>query len=98
MLKIRMQGTTQDIKWFMKMMKRDSRFITNEPSEPMPIKGTDRYKRVFVEVFRDEDDYRRTVALAGPQRKSWYTSSGRVFTGNPPQRDEQKSETKENEE
>ena len=81
MLKIRMQGTAQDIKWFTKMLKRDSRFITNEPSDTMPIKGTDKYKRVFIEIFRDEDDYRRTVALAGPKSESWYTGTGMVFAG-----------------
>ena len=81
MLKIRMQGTAQDIKWFTKMLKRDSRFITNNPSEPMPIKGTDKYKRVFIEIFRDDNDYRRTVALAGPKSNGWYTGSGMVFIG-----------------
>ena len=33
MLKIRMQGTAQDIKWFTKMLKRDSRFITEKQVE-----------------------------------------------------------------
>ena len=90
MLKIRMQGTAQDIKWFTKMLKRDSRFITNEPSDTMPIKGTDKYKRVFIEIFRDEDDYRRTVALAGPKSEGWYTGTGMVFAG--PRRNRMESE------
>ena len=52
MLKIRLQGTMNDIKWFLKILKRDRRFITNTPSDPMEIKGTVRYKRVFTEIFR----------------------------------------------
>ena len=43
MLKIRLQGTMNDIKWFLKILKRDRRFITNTPSDPMEIKGTVRY-------------------------------------------------------
>ena len=30
MLKIRLQGTTQDIKWFLKILKKDNRFIMNK--------------------------------------------------------------------
>ena len=39
MLKIRLQGTTKDLKWFLKMLARDKRFVANKPSEPMDIKG-----------------------------------------------------------
>ena len=81
MLKIRLQGSSQDIKWFLKILNRDSRFITNTPSDPMPIKGTEKYKRVFTEIFRDEDDYRRTRALAGPHKEHRYVGTGMVFVG-----------------
>ena len=79
MLKIRLQGTTQDIKWFLKILKRDRRFISNIPSDPLPIKGTIKYKRVFTEIFRDEDDYRRTSALAGPRNNVMRIAAGPVF-------------------
>lgn len=38
MLKIRLQGTTKDLKWFLKMLARDKRFVANKPSEPMDRK------------------------------------------------------------
>ncbi len=33
MLKVRLQGTTYDIKWFVKLLSRDERFMISEPSE-----------------------------------------------------------------
>ena len=58
MLKIRLQGTTKDIKWFLKILKKDNRFIANEPSDIMAIKGSKRYKRAYTELFRDLGDLR----------------------------------------
>ena len=63
MLKIRLQGTTKDIKWFLKMMQRDKRFVMNNPSDFMNIKGTVKYKRVFTEVFRSEDDMKKYAEM-----------------------------------
>jgi len=40
MLKIRLQGTTKDIRWFMKILSRDKRFVVNNPSEPIKIKSS----------------------------------------------------------
>ena len=56
MLKIRLQGTTNDIKWFLKILKRDKRFYMNTPSNPQEIKGTKKYKRVYTEVYRDGEE------------------------------------------
>ena len=50
MLKIRLQGTTKDLKWFLKMLARDKRFVAKKPSEPMDIKGSNKYKRVYTEI------------------------------------------------
>ena len=47
MLKIRIQGTTRDMKWFIRLLKQDTRFFMVEPSEPMNITGTKKYKRIF---------------------------------------------------
>ena len=82
MLKIRLQGTMNDIKWFLKILKRDRRFITNTPSDPMEIKGTVRYKGVFTEIFREEDDFRRTRGLAGPKEKRRYYGTGTIYKEN----------------
>ena len=80
MIKVRIQGTTNDIKWFLKILKRDKRFILNNPSDLMDIKGTGKYKRVYTEVFRDEADYQKTVKAAGPKKKNYYVGTGTVFT------------------
>ena len=79
MIKIRIQGTTNDIKWFLKILKRDKRFILNNPSELMDIKGTGKYKRVYTEVFRDEEDYHKTVKEAGPKKQNYYVGTGTIF-------------------
>lgn len=83
MLKIRLQGTTQDIKWFLKILKKDNRFIMNNPSDIMPIKGTKRYKRVYTELFRDLKDYRAFTSRTIDQEESevvrHYCGSSTVF-------------------
>ena len=40
MLKIRIQGKNRDIKWFIRLLKKDTRFFMIEPSPQMDIKGT----------------------------------------------------------
>ena len=54
MLKIRLQGNTKDIKWFLKMMQRDKRYVMNNPSEFMDIKGSNRNKRVYTQKWKGE--------------------------------------------
>ena len=43
MLKIRLQGTTNDIKWFKKILERDKRINVLDVSEPYANKGTKKY-------------------------------------------------------
>lgn len=50
MLKLRIMGTTNDIKWFKKVLERDKRFVLTEFSEPFVNKGTDRFFRVYAEI------------------------------------------------
>lgn len=45
MLKIRLQGTTNDIKWFKKILERDKRINVLDVSEPYANKGK---KSIFV--------------------------------------------------
>ena len=82
MLKIRLQGTTNDIKWFLKILKKDNRFIANDPSDIMPIKGSKRYKRAYTELFRDLGDFRsynRRPQKEEPKVLRHYYGSGTVF-------------------
>lgn len=52
MLKIRLMGTTKEIKWFRKILERCGQLDILEFSEPYANKGTNRYFRVYVEVER----------------------------------------------
>ncbi|MGL5437717.1 MAG: hypothetical protein ACRDBO_20430 [Lachnospiraceae bacterium] len=54
MLKIRLQGTTRDIKWFQKILERDKRIKVLEISEPFVNKGTKKYFRVYAEVEKEQ--------------------------------------------
>ena len=55
MLKIRLQGTTNDIKWFRKILERNNKIKLLHFSEPFANKGTKKYFRVYVEVEKNRD-------------------------------------------
>ncbi len=56
MLKIRLQGTKNDIRWFVRLLQRDKRFELNNVSTFFDNVGTDKYKRVYEEVSRKKTD------------------------------------------
>ena len=49
-LKIRLMGTKNDIKWFEKLLQRQPKVAVTEVSELYQNKGTNRYYRAYVEV------------------------------------------------
>ncbi len=49
-LKIRLMGTKNDIKWFKKVLKKQPKVAVTEFSELYQNKGTNRYYRAYVEV------------------------------------------------
>ena len=49
-LKIRLMGTKNDIKWFVKLLQRQPKVTVTEVSELYQNKGTNRYYRAYVEV------------------------------------------------
>ena len=49
-LKIRLMGTKNDIKWFERLLRRQHKVAVTEVSEMYPNKGTDRFYRAYVEV------------------------------------------------
>ena len=53
MLKIRLMGTKNDIKWFKKILNRHPKLEVVECSDFYQIKGTDRFYRVYTEVKRN---------------------------------------------
>lgn len=52
MLKLRLQGTKNDIRWFLRLLRSDSRFKVENTSTFFDNVGTKKYKRVYTEVFR----------------------------------------------
>ena len=50
MLKIRLMGTKNDIKWFRKILERKPTVEVTEFSEMFSNKGTKKFYRVYVEV------------------------------------------------
>ncbi|MDD3362046.1 MAG: hypothetical protein PHW34_10285 [Hespellia sp.] len=50
MLKIRLMGTKNDIKWFQKILQRHTKVEVTEFSEIYPNKGTNRFYRMYAEV------------------------------------------------
>lgn len=50
MLKIRLMGTKNDIKWFRKILERNPKVEVTEFSVMFSNKGTKKFYRVYVEV------------------------------------------------
>ena len=50
MLKVRLMGTKNDIKWFGKILRRNPKIEVTEFSALFPNKGTKKYYRAYVEV------------------------------------------------
>lgn len=50
MLKIRMQGTLRDLKWFQQLLERSEEVQVNRVSEAFANKGTKRFFRMYAEV------------------------------------------------
>ena len=59
MLKVRLMGTTNDIKWFKKMVERNKRSHLLNISEILSIRNSKKFRRMYMEIGkarpRDED-------------------------------------------
>lgn len=54
MLKIRLQGTKQDIRWFSKILDRSKLIKVLQISDLFENKGTAKYYRVYAEIEKSE--------------------------------------------
>lgn len=52
MLKIRLMGTKNEIKWFERVLRRQPKVRVTEFSELYRNKGTNRYYRAYVEICK----------------------------------------------
>jgi len=55
MLKVRLMGTPNDIRWFEKLMDRHKKVKVIRTSEKFENKGTNRFYRKYMEVDRKEE-------------------------------------------
>ncbi len=53
MLKVRLMGTKNDIKWFRKILQRNPKLEVMEFSDLLPNKGTNKFYRAYVEVEKN---------------------------------------------
>ncbi len=54
MLKIRMQGTLKDLKWFRQLLEDSEEIQVNRVSEAFANKGTKQFFRMYAEVEKAE--------------------------------------------
>ena len=58
MLKIRLQGTVKDIRWFKRLLEKQQEIQVRQMSDIFSNKGTSRYFRSYVELDRKEKEER----------------------------------------
>ena len=56
MLKVRLMGTARDIKWFKKILIRDSRIDLLSISDMLPYPNSNKYHRMYAEVQKNEKE------------------------------------------
>ena len=61
MVKIRLQGTTNDIKRLKRCIERNKRIKVLSVSETLPNKGTKKYFRQYMDVLIDPNSEKRAV-------------------------------------
>ncbi len=54
MLKVRLQGTKKDIRWYLKGLNRDSRYIVDSVSDFRQCKKSEKYHMLYVNIFRKD--------------------------------------------
>ena len=54
MLKVRLQGTKKDIRWYMKALHRDSRYEIDYVSDFKSCKGSGKFHRIYINLYRKD--------------------------------------------
>jgi hypothetical protein len=79
MLKVRLQGTKNDIRWFIRLMERDSRVRLENTSTFFSNKGTEKYKRLYTEIHRVDKEKKYEQNKAPAKDLNDYSGAGRTF-------------------
>lgn len=61
MLKIRLQGTLKDIRWFKQILEQHREVKVLGSSEPFANKGTNKYFRVYAEVEKGNEQQEESI-------------------------------------
>ena len=79
MLKVRVQGTKNDIRWFIRLLEREPRVVLENTSTFFKNKGTNKYKHVYTQVHRA--NAKKEFKKEAPQNpgKDNYCGSGKTF-------------------
>ena len=56
MIKVRMQGTKEDMEWLEKQLRKDPAVLITESSQAFQNKGTNRYYRKYLEINRKNEE------------------------------------------
>lgn len=59
MIKVRMQGTKEDMEWLEDKLKETSEVMITESSQAFQNKGTNRYYRRYLEIEKRETNKRK---------------------------------------
>ena len=79
MLKLRLQGTKNDIRWFLKILNREKKLDVKNTSTFFDNKGTSKNKRLYTEIYRkNEMASEKERANVEPVENSYF-GSGKIF-------------------
>lgn len=59
MIKVRMQGTKEDMEWLEEQLKKEPEVLITESSQAFQNKGTNRYYRRYLEIEKQETNKRK---------------------------------------
>ena len=82
MLKLRLQGTKNEIRWFIRLLQREPRVDLENTSTFYNNKGTERFKRLYTEVHRIEKGSKKSNKkndATNDSVKDSYCGSGKTF-------------------
>lgn len=78
-LKLRVQGTKNDIRWFLKILNREKKLDVKNTSPYFDNKGTSKNKRLYTEIYRKNKKASEKEQMNVESVENNYFGSGKVF-------------------
>ena len=79
MLKLRLQGTKNDIRWFLKILNREKKLDVKNTSTFFDNKGTSKNKRLYTEIYRKNEMASEKERAKVESVENSYFGSGKIF-------------------